>query len=271
MKLAALQPWIDWAKEKGLLTQLGCRGSESHMCQTSACLAFGFVFVVDSCCLLFAGRIAVSNTPGKWRQNRSLFDCFQGTNTIGWLKKCSKLSHFGPTDIQNSWENSDKRRCNASITNTSHQIRSHRSRWAIFLNMCEWRRFYSELTLTLYKLKFPKHSYLQDPLGTGAAFVTFIHYVQALWRSMRSQWNFKVGPDVALLLAFHFACMSTTKVLQVSSQLSISSLPAIKKNMIRARKGDREWPQDAPSGWWQTLNRSHCAFATSYLGLCRES
>lgn len=74
VKLAALQPWIDWAKEKGLLTQLGCRGSESHMCQTSACLAFGFLFVVDSCCLFFAGRIAVSNTPGKWRQNRSLFD-----------------------------------------------------------------------------------------------------------------------------------------------------------------------------------------------------
>lgn len=179
VKLAARsQPWIDWAKEKGLLTQLGCRGSESHMCQTSACLAFGFVFVVDSCCLLFAGRIAVSNTPGKWRQNRSLFDCFQGTNTIGWLKKCSKLSHFGPTDIQNSWENSDKRRCNESITNTSDQIRSHRSRWAIFLNMCEWRRFCSELTLTLHKLKFPKHSYLQDSLR-HACIVCYIYILCA--------------------------------------------------------------------------------------------
>lgn len=147
------------------------------------------------------------------------------------------------------------------------------------LNMFEWRRFYSELTLTLHKPKFPKRSYLQDPLGTRAAFVTFINYVQALWHRMRSQWKFKVGPDVALLLALHLACMSTTKVLQVSSQLSISSLPAIKKNMIffdefwwgmghgREIENDPKLPQ---SGWWQTLDRSHCAFESSFLGLCRE-
>lgn len=73
----------------------------STMCQTSACLAFGFVFVIDSCCLFFAGRIAVSNTPGKWRQNRSLFDWFSRHKYNRMVKK-DKLSHFGPTDIQNS-------------------------------------------------------------------------------------------------------------------------------------------------------------------------
>lgn len=66
---------------------------------------------------------------------------------------------------------------------------------------------------------------------------------------MRSQWNFKVGPDVALLLAFHLAGMPTTKVLQVSSQLSISSLPAIKKKTWsphgREIENDPKMPQVA--------------------------
>ena len=52
----------------------------------------GFVFVVDSCCLLFAGRIAVSNTPGKWRQNRSVFDWFSRHKYNRMVKKVNSVT-----------------------------------------------------------------------------------------------------------------------------------------------------------------------------------
>ena len=70
MKLAgsALQPCLGLvsfescrsAKEKGLLTHLGCSRSRPHICRLT-CLA-GLYLCFDSNGLLFSGRIAVSET-----------------------------------------------------------------------------------------------------------------------------------------------------------------------------------------------------------------
>ncbi len=160
-----------------------------------------FVVFGKDCCFrdLFGG--------GKNDRCLTMFDY----NTIGWLLMVKKkLNYLWAYRHSELLENSDKRRCIESITDTSYQNQVHRSRWAtfyffrIFLN--EGAFVWGELTLALQKPKFPKYRIARYTLPFRGARQDY--YAQALSRSMLSNDGNSKFPWILNFYEFLIACFA---------------------------------------------------------------